>query len=428
MVTYTNSFIDRQILSLLIEPIRRDLQISDTQVSLLAGLAFSIFYTLAGIPIARLADRGNRRTLIAAGVSLWSLMTALCGLARNFPQLFLARIGVGIGEATLSPAAMSIIADYFPVSRLARAISVFSMGIYFGAGLAMVIGGLVISMVAQAGSITLPLFGEIFPWQVTFIIVGLLGIPVVLLNLTIREPVRRGTIRQGSAEARTASSFAALRGFLRLNRRLILFHFATFSFIGIAISGYFVWTPTFFIRTYGWEASRIGFVFGIILFFAGTAGVYAGGFLADWLQKRGRDDAIFRAALYGIGMMLPFAVLTPLMPTAGLAVAGLTLTIFFLALPQGLPTAALQVITPNSLRAQITAVYFLVGNLIANGLGPTFYALVTDYVFADPAMLRYSMALVIGVILPLAGLCCYLAIGPYRASVQRAKALRSPGD
>jgi hypothetical protein len=116
------------------------------------------------------------------------------------------------------------------------------------------------------------------------------------------------------------------------------------------------------------------------------------------------------------------------MPTAGLAVAGLTLTIFFLALPQGLPTAALQVITPNSLRAQITAVYFLVGNLVANGLGPTFYALVTDYVFADPAMLRYSMALVIGIILPLAGLCCYLAIGPYRASVQRAKALRSPGD
>ena len=136
MLAYTNSFIDRQILSLLIEPIRRDLQITDTQVSLLAGLAFTIFYTLMGVPIARLADQKNRRTIIAFGIAAWSVMTASVRAGPEFLALmFMARVGVGVGEATLSPAAMSMISDYFPVGKLARAISIYSMGVYFGAGL-----------------------------------------------------------------------------------------------------------------------------------------------------------------------------------------------------------------------------------------------------------------------------------------------------
>ena len=164
MLAYTNAYIDRQILSLLIEPIRADLEISDTQVSLLAGIAFTLFYTLLGVPIARLADQKNRKAIIAAGISVWSAMTAACWLAGNFWHLFLARIGVGVGEATLSPAAFSIIADYFPKHQLARAFSVYSMGVYFGAGLAMIIGGMVIRMVIDAGATTLPLIGEIKPW------------------------------------------------------------------------------------------------------------------------------------------------------------------------------------------------------------------------------------------------------------------------
>jgi len=418
MLAYTNSFIDRQILSLLIEPIRRDLAISDTQVSLLAGIAFTIFYTLMGVPIARLADQRNRRRIIAVGISFWSLMTATCGLAKNFWHMFAARVGVGVGEATLSPAAMSMISDYFPVGKLARAISVYSMGVYFGAGLALIIGGLVVRMVSQAGNVVLPLVGEVFPWQMTFFVVGLLGLPILLLLLTVREPLRRGVAKSGSAEALQASSLPALLTFLRRHARTLVFHFSAFSCIGIGIAGFLVWTPTFFIRTYGWEASRIGFIYGFILFFGGTAGVYAGGFLADWLQNRGREDAILRAAFYSALAAVPFAVLTPLMPGPYWAVAGLTITAFLLALPQGLPAAALQVITPNALRAQLTAIYFLVGNLVANGFGPTLYALVTDYVFRDPAMLRYSMAGVSAVVLPLGALLSYLALKPYRASVR----------
>ncbi len=417
MLAYTNSFIDRQILSLLIEPIRRDLEISDTQVSLLAGFAFAIFYTLMGVPIARLADQKNRRTLIAVGITFWSLMTAACGLARNFSHLFLARVGVGVGEATLSPAAMSMISDYFPVAKIARAISVYSMGVYFGAGLALIIGGLVIKLVSHAGSIMLPIVGEVVPWQLTFFLVGLLGLPILLLIMTIREPLRRGNMGTDPPETKTASSIPALRAFLRTNARTITFHFAAFSCIGIGINGYMVWTPTFFIRTYGWEASKIGLIYGFILFFIGTAGVYAGGYLADRMQKRGRNDAILRAAFYGALMVVPFTVLTPLMPDPRLAVIGLAFTVFFLALPQGLPAAALQVITPNALRAQMTALYFLVGNLIANGFGPTLYALVTDYVFADPLKIRYSIAMVSAVVLPLGALFSYMALKPYRASI-----------
>ncbi len=427
MLAYTNSFIDRQILSLLIEPIRRDLQITDTQISLLAGLAFTIFYTVMGVPIARLADQKNRRNLIAIGIAGWSLMTATCGLAKNFWHLFLSRMGVGIGEATLSPAAMSMIADYFPVTKLARAISVYSMGVYFGAGLALIIGGLVIKAVSEAGVVVLPVLGEVYPWQMTFFYVGLLGIPIVLLMLTIREPLRRGNAKAGSAQAKSDSSLASLKAFIKQNSRTITYHFAAFSFFGIAIAGFLVWTPTFFIRTHGWKASDVGMVYGLILFFGGTSGVYAGGFLADWLQKRGKQDAILRAAFFSSVALIPFAVTTPLVSDPKLAVVLLTGAAFFMAMPQGLPAAALQVITPNPLRAQMTAVYFLVGNLIANGFGPTIYALVTDFVFADPAKLKYSMSLVTAVVLPIGSTFAFLALKPYRASVLAARSRSTAG-
>ncbi len=420
MLAYTNSFIDRQILSLLIEPVRADLDISDTQVSLLAGLAFTIFYTLMGVPIARLADQRNRKAIIATGIAVWSLMTALCGTARNFWQLFLARVGVGVGEATLSPAAFSIMADYFPKHMLARAFSVYSMGVYFGAGLAMIIGGIVVRIVTEAGATVLPVIGAVQPWQLTFIYVGLLGLPIFLLVLTIREPVRRGLKAAGVPEEGNASALPVLVAFLRTNSRTVTLHFLAFSSMGIAMVAYLVWTPTLFIRTWGWAASDIGLVYGAILFTVGTAGVYAGGFFADWLEKRGRRDAILRAAFYASLGMIPFAVATPLMPTGELAVVSLAITAFLLAFPQGLPAAALQVITPNPLRAQMTALYFLVGNLIASGAGPTIVALVTDFGFEDPSMLRYSMAVTSAIVVPLGALLAWLTLKPFRESRDRA--------
>lgn len=419
MLAYTNSFIDRQILSLLVEPIRNDLDISDTQISLLAGLAFSVFYTIMGIPLARLADQSNRKVIITVGVGSWSLMTALCGAAQNFWQLFLARIGVGVGEATLSPAAFSIISDYFPKNRIARAFSVYSMGVYFGAGLALMIGGLVIKIVSAAPPIVLPVIGTVYSWQLTFFVVGLLGLPILLLLFTIREPLRRGT--KAAAKSSDGATFTDLKKFLGENRWTVIWHFAAFSLIGIGIVTYLVWTPTWFIRTYQWDAPKIGLIYGGMTFVLGTAGVYTGGFVADWFHQRGHEDAILRATMYGGIVAIPFAVATPLMPSENLTVISLGITTFLLAFPQGLPAAALQVIAPNRLRAQMTALYFLVGNLIALGIGPTTVALVTDYGFGDPLMLRYSMATVCAIVIPLGVIAVWLSLKPYRASVARAK-------
>jgi MFS family permease len=217
---YIFSFIDRQILNLLVRPIRRDLGISDTQMSLLMGLSFAVFYTLFGIPLGRLADSKSRRTIIAGGFALWSLFTAGCGLARNFGQMLLLRMGVGVGEAALSPAAYSIITDYFPPQRRATAISVYSMGIYLGSGLAFIIGGTVAGLASQQELWQVPLVGATRPWQVVFFLVGLPGILLSLLLYTVREPLRRGTRMIKNAQGQAVAAqvpLAEVFAYLRSN-------------------------------------------------------------------------------------------------------------------------------------------------------------------------------------------------------------------
>src|SRR5882762_1767566 len=193
-LVYVFSFIDRQIMSLLVRPLRRDLNITDTQVSILMGLGFAIFYTLCGIPLGRLADTRSRRSIIVAGFVAWSFFTAMCGLAKNFSQMLLWRIGVGVGEASLSPSAFSLITDYFPKERLATAISVYSMGIYIGAGMAYLLGGIVVGFASSQEMYNLPLVGATRSWQLVFFIVGLPGIFLALLLYTVREPARRGRL------------------------------------------------------------------------------------------------------------------------------------------------------------------------------------------------------------------------------------------
>src|SRR6202795_194603 len=187
-LVYVFSFLDRQIFSLIVAPLRRDLHISDTQVSLLQGFSFAVFYTFFGIPIGRLADVYNRRTIIVLGLVLWSAFTAGCGLAGTFAQMLLLRMGVGVGEAALSPAAYSLITDYFPRERLATALSVYSMGIYVGSGMAYLLGGLVVAYASTQAMWTIPLLGAVHPWQIIFLLVGLPGIAVAPLLFTVNQP------------------------------------------------------------------------------------------------------------------------------------------------------------------------------------------------------------------------------------------------
>src|SRR6266851_1403670 len=235
-LVYIFSFIDRQILNLLVRPIRRDLGITDFQMSLLMGFSFALFYTFFGIPLGRLADSRSRRTIIAAGVAVWSIMTAACGLARNFAQMLLLRVGVGVGEAALSPAAYSIITDYFPSKRRSTAISVYSMGIYIGSGVAFIVGGLVAGLASAQETWNVPIVGATRPWQVVFFIVGLPGVLLSLLVYTVREPVRRGVRMMKAADGTTRVAqvpMIEVIAYLKQNWRTFFCHnvgFALLSF------------------------------------------------------------------------------------------------------------------------------------------------------------------------------------------------------
>lgn len=417
-LAYTISFIDRQVLNLLVDPIRSDLSISDTQISLLQGLAFAVFYSVLGVPIARLADRSNRRNIIVIGMVLWCIMTAACGLAKNFIQLFLARVGVGIGEAALSPPAYSIIADYFPPDRLAKATGTYSLGVYAGAGIATLVGGFVIDMVSTADAVTLPLLGSLKPWQLTFLIVGLPGLLVAALMFTVKEP--RRSDNPGVAAAPQEVPFREVVKFLAEQKRIIVSIFIGFSFLGIVMIGFLSWTPTFFSRVHGWSTGEIGFNYGWVLLIFGTTGSFAGGVISDWRQRRGTQNAPIRTAMLVSILALPFAVAIPLVNSDLLALALLAPLTFFISSPVGLSAAAIQTITPNRMRAQVTALYFLVVALIGTGFGPLVVALCTDYVFGYDNAVGYALALVSALLLPLGVACLYLGLQPRNRRIAAA--------
>ena len=411
MLAYVLSFIDRQILNLLVGPIRRDLVISDTQMSLLMGLSFALFYTVCGIPLGRLADTKSRRGLIAIGVLFWSAMTAACGMARLYWQFLLCRIGVGVGEAALSPAAYSLIADSFPAERRATAISVYSMGVYLGSGLAFLLGGLVIKFASAQGDVLLPVLGEVRPWQLIFLILGAAGVLFTLLLLAVREPARRGV------GAGVAVPLVEVGRYLRANRRTVLYH--NFGFAGLAFAGYgsAAWIPTFFIRTYGWDAGHVGVVYGSIVAVFGCLGIVFGGRLADWMAKRGRTDANMRVGLYAAMAALPCVASFPLMDNALWAAVLMAPTVFCLSMPFGVAPAAIQEIMPSAMRGQASAIYLFVITLIGLGIGPTAVALVTDYLFADDQALRYSLLIVSTLAVSSSLFLLAKGLQPYRESV-----------
>ena len=410
MTAYVLSFVDRQILNLLVEPIRRDLVINDTQMSLLMGLSFALFYTVCGIPLGRLADTRSRRGLIAIGVLFWSAATAACGMAKLYWQFLLCRIGVGVGEAALSPAAYSLIADSFPPERRATAISVYSMGVYLGSGLAFLLGGLVIHFAEQQGELMVPLLGEVRPWQFIFIVLGMVGVLFSLLMLAVREPVRRGV------GAGVAVPLSEVGRYLRRIRGAVLHH--NFGFAGLAFAGYgsAAWIPTFYIRTHGWDAGQVGMVYGTLVAICGCLGIVTGGRLADYLAARGRTDANMRVGLFAALCALPLVIIFPLLDNVWWVTATLAPAVFFLSMPFGVAPAAIQDIMPNSMRGQASAIYLFVVTLIGLGIGPTAVALVTDYVFADDQALRYSLLIVTGLAVLSSVILLWRGLAPYRAS------------
>ncbi|MGI9330496.1 MAG: spinster family MFS transporter [Gammaproteobacteria bacterium] len=405
-IAYVFSFIDRTILALLVDPIKADLGLSDTQIGLLGGFAFAIFYTLMGLPIGWLADRKRRTFIIAGGIFVWSLMTAACGLAKNFGQLILARIGVGVGEAALSPPAYSMIADYFPPNRLGRPLGVYSSGVFIGTALAFILGGALVQYFTRLDSLALPLVGAVAPWQMAFVAVGLPGLLVAALMLTITEPVRRGV-------QQTDGNLRALWQWMGQHRGALAAHMFGFAIIGMPLQAVFLWAPSFYIRNFQYSFGEAGLALGVLALIFGGGGMFAGGWLTDWLRNRGHRDAALRVGMVGAVGAAPFALSAGLAGTPVLATVLLAPMIFFASCSLGAAPTALQLITPNRYRAQVSAVYLLVLNLIATGAAPWIVGFATDYLFKDPLAVGQSMALV-GIAAPLAVAIFWLGLPAYR--------------
>lgn len=403
LVIYTISFIDRQILGLLARPIIEEFEISFTQFGLLTGFAFAIFYAAFGLVCARIADSRSRRGLIAFGLFFWSLMTAATATARSFFMLFLFRMGVGVGEATLAPAANSLLADSFPKHKLSTALSVYSMGIPVGTALAFMVGGSVIALADNVPDIQLTSDLLITGWKKVFLMVGVPGMILTILMWTFKEPSRKDTA--GTGEALPIREVAA-------HVRSKIKAYSTVC-IGVSLNaalgfGSATFVALFFQNYHNMSAADIGLTFGSITIVTGPLGLLLGGFLADRWYKMGRKDGHILALMTApLGYGIPSLVF-PFIGDTTLAWAVLGFFNIFINLPSGVAYASMQIITPNQMRGQVIAMYVLCTTVIGYGMGPFLLGLFTDQLFGgDIAKLHLSLALLAAITTPL-GIATFL--------------------
>jgi MFS family permease len=416
LIVGITSYLDRYLISLLVEPIKAELAVSDTQISLLQGTAFALFYVAFGLPFGALVDRANRRTVLAVGIALWSVMTVACGLANSYGQLFIARAGVGIGEACLAPAAYSLIADYFPPKQRGRAMSIYNMSNYLGVGASLLLGGMVLRFLGDTPQVAMPGLGATSTWKVVFFLVGLPGLVLALLMFTVREESRKGV--QGQSKPTFQQFFIHLRSF-KGAYTAVYFVSALTAFVGLTFAA---WGASFFIRTYGMKPAQVGLTLGPVNALAGVLGCLVSGWLSDRLAASGRPGGRFLIPLIwwpiALAGLLAMAV-APDRETALLAVA-------FLTFGSGLGLASvpptIQDITPNRLRGRATALHFIFSGLLGMGLAPTLIALVTDHLLHDPNALRESLLIVLCPVIVAGFIVCLIGQRAY----ERARRANAP--
>jgi MFS family permease len=383
MVAMLVSFVDRQIIALVIEPMKVDLGITDTQAGWLYS-GFALFYAIAGYPIAWLADRSNRKVIVSIGIFFWSIFTMACGVMKGFWPLFLARVGVGVGEATLTPCAHSMLGDVIPKHRIPIALAIFQGGAILGTGFAFMFGGIVVSFLRDAEPVILPYFGAVNAWQLAFVYVGAPGFLVMLLMMTIREPARLVTTPKKKADRSRIVEFYAS------NWKTILFHHAAFMMLVVMGYSFVFWTPSFFERVHGIAAERASIVYGLTFIIAGGFGTASSAMLAQKWMAKGRRDALIVIAIAGaIGLVA--TVLTIQLAQTALAAFLLYIpALVFLNVPFGLSFAALPIIAPPDVRAQVAAIYMLILS-IGNALGPPLTGWLSDNVFTERGGILYSL-------------------------------------
>lgn len=414
-LAYSCSLLDRMVMSLLIEPIKGDMQLNDVQVSLLAGTAFSLCYMLFSFVFGSMADRRNRKSIIIVGIVLWSAATFVCGLATSFAALFIARMAVGVGEGSLSPSAYSMLGDRVPAQRRGIAMSIFATGGTFGGGIAILMSGLLIGwatgMLSSAGIHTIK------AWQLVFMLVGIPGLIVALLIAAfIREPARTN-------EGGKATSWMEIVQQFSRHKRAYTLMFLGYATLAIAGFGFQIWGPSAFVRVHLLQPYQVGLLFGLGFAIGGTAGVFFGGALSDRLRRSKAIDASFRVSIGSALFQVPVFLIAYFSSDMRFAAAGLCLGMAAAAMLGGLQAVMIQVLVPPRLRGKATAIYTSIVNIVGMGVAPTLVALLSTALHAGPAGIAHALGIMSTITLLIGAGLLYLGLPLARALAEENDAV-----
>ena len=417
VISYASGVVDRIVLGLLVQPIKADLSLSDTQIGIIQGLAFALFYSLFTLPVGFLIDRWKRMPGIWGGSLVWSMATISGGFAQSFGALFASRVVMGAGEATITPGSGSLIADYFPPKKRPRAYGIFAMGGSIGIGIAYLLGGIAIGFADTVRSWAPDLLGDFRNWQIVLFIIGVPGLLLaVLMALTIREPERRGVV----AEQGTKISLLPLWRELSTNR-IALTAVMMGSIMNVMIvNAQLAWFPTLFVRVHEWEPKQIAMALALVGVPFGIVSAITAGWSLSWLAKRGREDGPILVMMLQCLAWAIFGTAKCLVPSPELALAGHICTSLFATWSITAALTALNQVTPNQLRGQVVAVYTLLTGLVGIAVGSGAVGLLSDYVFNYDTGIAPSLALVcfLGGSIGIA-ILAYGRVG-YTGAVQRA--------
>ena len=390
------AFIDRQIPSMLVEPIKQDFNLTDSQIALLGGAAFSIFYAIMALPIGYAVDRYQRTRVLGTGIFLWSLMTAFAGLANSFGKLFGARIGVAVGEAVMAPTSVSLVSDSFPENKQGKPMGIITAGVYIGIGITLLGGGFLIDYLTSIGGITLPLIGYLKPWQATFMIVGIPGLVLAIAAFYLKEPKR--------LEEQTDKQLKDRKNvFLHLkeHRKTLIPMFGGLIFMALIFYSFSFWAPTMMIRTFDISLTEVGFILGMITIISSITGTIAAGSAVDYLRNKNYSDAPVRAAMIAVILALPPIISLSFVQNELGAWVCIALYMLFISSFAPLCLLAISGVSTGNVKGQAAAIHAFLMMAFGLSLGPQLTAFFTDYIFANPNLLINSISLSGLIVLPI---------------------------
>ena len=404
------AFIDRQIPAMLVEPIKQDFNLNDSQIALLGGAAFSIFYAIMALPIGYAVDRYKRVNVLGTGIFVWSLMTTLAGLANSFGRLFGARIGVAVGEAVMAPVSVSLVSDYFPQNKQGKPMGIITAGVYIGIGATLIGGGYLIDYLTNIGGITIPGIGYFKPWQATFLVVGIPGILISIAAFMLHEPRRLGLAQTPEKDSISINIFSHLIK----NKSTLIPMFAGLIFMALIFYSFTFWAPSMMVRTHGLSLTEVGFSLGIITIISSILGTISSGAVVDYLRSRGRTDAPIRTAMFACIFAMPAICLAPLVENVVAAWMLIGIHLFFISSFAPIGLLAVSGVSSNEVKGQMAAVHAFLMMAFGLSLGPQITAFFTDFILQDESKLGLAVSLTGGLVLPIAAVCFWMSLKRYR--------------